>query len=35
MSDLLIQNARLANQENLVNISINGSHIESIDNIYF
>jgi cytosine deaminase len=33
MSDLLIQNARLANQENLVNISINGSHIESIDNI--
>jgi len=33
MSDLLIKNARLANRENLVNISINGSHIESIDNI--
>ena len=33
MSDLLIKNARLANRENLVNISINGSHIESINNI--
>ncbi|MEZ7501827.1 hypothetical protein QO189_05015 [Psychrobacter sp. Arc29] len=33
MSDLLIKNARLANRDNLVNISINGSHIESIDNI--
>ena len=33
MSDLLIKNARLANRENLVTISINGSHIESINNI--
>lgn len=33
MSDLLIKNAQLPNHKNLVNISIDGAYIESIDDI--
>jgi len=33
MPDLLIKNAQLPNHKNLVNISINGAYIESIDDI--
>ena len=33
MTTLIIKNAQLTNRENLVNIMINGAHIESIDDI--